>query len=199
MSKLVVFDFDGTLTKTDSMLELTRYFFGPIRFVIGMAFLSPVLVLYKLKLLPNWRTKQYYLTHFFGGMPLNEFQTVCDRFASEKIPNLLRPGVVETINTYKSKGHQLVIVSASAENWLTRWGDENHLTVIGTNLEVVDGRITGKLNGRNCYGPEKVIRLKEEFDLDDFSEIIVYGDSRGDRELMELATQSFYKPFRGSS
>ncbi len=197
MSKLVVFDFDGTLTKRDSMMELTKYFFGPFRFMLGMVFLSPVLVLYKLKLLPNWKTKQYFLTHFFSGMSLEKFQAVCDQFGSEKIPKLLRPGVLETINDYKSNGDQLVVVSASAELWLKSWGAENDLTIIGSHLEVVNGRITGKLDGPNCYGPEKVNRLKKEFNLDNFSEIIVYGDSRGDDELIELATKSFYKPFRG--
>lgn len=197
MSKLVVFDFDGTLTKKDSMLELTKYHFGSFKFLLGMIVLSPILVLYKLKLLSNWKTKQYYLRHFFGGIPLNEFQSVCDRFGVEKIPHLFRPGVSETLKNYRSNGDQIVVVSASAEHWLTKWGEKYDIAIIGSHLEVLDGRITGNLDGPNCYGPEKVNRLKKEFDLDDYSEIIVYGDSHGDKELMRLATKSFYKPFRG--
>ncbi|HEU5146872.1 MAG TPA: haloacid dehalogenase-like hydrolase, partial [Chryseosolibacter sp.] len=56
--------------------------------------------------------------------------------------------------------------------------------------------LTGKILGRNCYGDEKVCRIKEEFDLPSFERIIAYGDSSGDREMLQLANESHYKPWR---
>lgn len=196
MKKLVIFDFDGTLTRKDSMLELTRYHCGFFRFSIGMLFLSPVLVLYKLKLYPNWKAKQHFLTIFFGGMDLEKFNAICEDFSKERLPGLIRPLALKKLEEYKAKGDQMVIVSASAENWLNSWGKENDLPVIATRLEVQKGSITGKLKGRNCHGPEKVKRLKEQFNLQHFTEIIVYGDSEGDKELFDVATEHHFKPFR---
>ena len=43
---------------------------------------------------------------------------------------------------------------------------------------------------------EKGNRVKEAYNLDDYDRIYAYGDSRGDKELLELADKSFYKPFR---
>ena len=45
---------------------------------------------------------------------------------------------------------------------------------------------------------EKGNRVKEAYNLDDYSHIYAYayGDSRGDKELLGLADKSFYKPFR---
>ncbi len=36
----------------------------------------------------------------------------------------------------------------------------------------------------------------EHWNLKEYEEIYVYGDSSGDKPMMELATKSFYKPFR---
>jgi len=58
------------------------------------------------------------------------------------------------------------------------------------------GVVTGKLLSKNCYGIEKANRIQEVYNLSDYKHIYAYGDSRGDRELLELADESFYKPFR---
>jgi phosphatidylglycerophosphatase C len=59
--------------------------------------------------------------------------------------------------------------------------------VLATRLEVdTDGRLTGRLSGANCRGPEKVARLREWRS----GELVVdfaYGDSAGDREMLALA------------
>lgn len=50
--------------------------------------------------------------------------------------------------------------------------------------KVRNSHLTGKFATPNCYGMEKVVRLKKE--IEDYS-LTVYGDSRGDKELMEIA------------
>ncbi|MCZ6166669.1 hypothetical protein O6B35_01880 [Campylobacter ureolyticus] len=49
--------------------------------------------------------------------------------------------------------------------------------------------------GKNCYAKEKVRRIKETFDLSKFDKIIAYGDSRGDKEMIEFADEGYYKFF----
>jgi len=58
------------------------------------------------------------------------------------------------------------------------------------------GVVTGKLLTKNCYGIEKANRVKEIYDLSHYERIYAYGDSTGDTELLALANESFYKPFR---
>ena len=73
-------------------------------------------------------------------------------------------------------------------------------TLSGTHLEVKDGKITGIIEGHNCYGEEKVNRIKEYMQANDIERaeyyIYAYGDSQGDKQMMEYADESFYKPFR---
>jgi HAD superfamily phosphoserine phosphatase-like hydrolase len=103
---------------------------------------------------------------------------------------------MERIQWHKAQGHKVVIVSASIACWLKPGCDRNGLELIATKLEIKEGIVTGKLLTRNCYGIEKVNRVKEKYRLDDYETIYAYGDSRGDKELLELANESFYKPFR---
>jgi phosphatidylglycerophosphatase C len=55
------------------------------------------------------------------------------------------------------------------------------------------GRVSGRLAGANCFGPEKLRRLQDS--LGDRSGYILYayGDSRGDRELLASADHAFYR------
>jgi len=90
----------------------------------------------------------------------------------------------------------VVIVSASAENWLRNWCLTQGVSILATRLQDNNGRITGKIEGHNCHGEEKVHRVHEAYDLSEYAKIYCYGDTKGDKPLLGLATFSFYKPFR---
>ena len=66
--------------------------------------------------------------------------------------------------------------------------------VIASELEVVEGVVTGRLKGLNCWGPEKTRRLKESIGETTYT-LYAYGNSRGDKELLEMADYPFYKTF----
>ncbi len=78
------------------------------------------------------------------------------------------------------------------ENWLEAWREKHGIELISTKWEMKDGIVTGKFSTKNCYGIEKANRVNEAYDLSDYD----HGDSRGDKELLALADESFYKPFR---
>jgi phosphoserine phosphatase len=59
--------------------------------------------------------------------------------------------------------------------------------VIATKLEERDGALTGKFASRNCYGEEKVNRLKEFFTDRGQVFITAYGDSNGDKPMLNYA------------
>src|SRR5690606_32720811 len=108
---LVVFDFDGTLTIKDTFLELIKYYKGIPAFYWGLIMLSPILLLYLGKIIPNWRAKEHVLSYFFKGMHIDDFQSLCDDFSSKCIPKLLREEALFKLNWHKSKNHDIVIVS----------------------------------------------------------------------------------------
>ena len=194
--KIAFFDFDGTITTDDSLLKFIRFVVGDRRFLLGLVVLSPMLVLYKLKLIPNYKAKQYMLSWFFKGMSKDAFLKVANEYSLVHIDKILRPKAIEKINWHKNQGHKVVVVSASIECWLRPWCEKNSLELIATKLEIKDDIVTGKLLSKNCYGVEKINRIKEIYNLKDFEYIYSYGDSSGDKQMLELAHEKFYKPFR---
>jgi phosphatidylglycerophosphatase C len=194
--KLILFDFDGTITTKDTLVEFLMFYKGPISFVMGMLILSPIVLLYLLKIIPNWKGKQVVLRYFLGGENIELFNKRCHEFSQKTLPRLIRKGAVEAIQQHKQDGATVAVVTASAENWVNPWCQTQDIQCIGTQLEVVNGRITGNLCGANCYGPEKVKRIEKEFLLHEYEHIIAYGDSSGDKEMFTIAHKHHYKPFR---
>ena len=197
VKKVYAFDFDGTLTTKDTLLEFIRFTRGNTAFLFGFLLFSPLLVLMKLKLYPNWKTKQRVFSWFFKGMLIDDFNHLCTEFAFHN-KQLLRPKGVKAIRKAIEEGAQVVIISASIDNWVCPFFDEmdNNIIVVGTKIEVLNNRLTGKFITNNCYGAEKVKRLQVLFPQRNAYILIAFGDSRGDKELLAYADQGFYKPFR---
>ncbi len=194
--RIAFFDFDGTITTKDTLLEFIKFYKGTGYFYLGFILYSPFLVAYKLKIIPNYVAKQKVLQFFFKGEDFNTFQATCDKFSDMILPSLLRPKALKEIEKLKVAGATIVIVSASAENWINKWAVDNNLLLMGTKLTVANNKISGTLDGKNCYGDEKVCRIEQAYNLSSFDEIYCYGDSSGDKPMLQLATHAFYKPFR---
>ena len=193
--RIAFFDFDGTITTKDTLLEFIKFYRGTFQFYLGFLIYAPFLAAYKLRIIPNWVAKQKVLQFFFKGESTEFFQERCDRFAATRLPALLRPKALAEIKKLQAAGSTVVVVSASAENWIRSWATHAGLQLMGTRLATHNGKITGKLDGNNCYGDEKVCRIKEKFDLSHYQEIYCYGDTSGDKPMLAIGTKSFYKPF----
>ena len=160
-----------------------------------MLYLSPMLITYKLKFIPNYKAKQRMISYFFKGMEEYNFRKLAEQFSLKQIDTMLRPKSMQKIAWHKKQGHRVVVVSASIECWIKPWCDKNELDLIATKLEMKNGYITGKFQTKNCYGIEKANRVKEIYDLDDYDHIYAYGDSQGDIELLELANTKNFRAF----
>ena len=219
-TKIYCFDFDGTLTTSDTLREFIKYAKGTSRFLMVFLMYSPLLVLMKLHLYPNWKAKQQIFAHLFAGMRIEKFDALCRGFAEES-QHLLRPKGITLIHEALVAGAQVFIVSASIDNWVRPFFEIRNLKgvqVLGTQIEVEDGKLTGRFKSNNCYGVEKVRRIQEalsmtrkiealplsrtsdteEKTIPDRSlyEIEAFGDSRGDKEMLAFADKGHYKPFR---
>ncbi len=193
---LALFDFDGTITKNDSLLKFIRFAVGDIKFIHGLIALSPTLIAFKLKLMPNYEAKERMLSWFFKEFSENDFIRTANEYSLNHIDKILRPEAIKRLEWHKNQGHKIVVVSASLETWLKPWCDKNKLELIATKMLIDNGKVTGTLASNNCHGQEKVNRIKAEYDITSFDYIYAYGDSSGDKEMLELAHEKAYKPFR---
>lgn len=207
--KIILSDFDGTLTSHDTLIEFIRFAKGNVALLFALLLFSPMLVLMKLHLYNNGKAKQRLFSYFFKGMTLEDFNALCYNFGSEK-HDLLRQGGIEMTFAAMMSGTPVFVVSASIDNWVRPFfypnegdyieGEPHPIEIIGTQIEVKNGRLTGHFLTPNCYGAEKVRRVKAA--LPDLVEnrsnyfIIAYGDSRGDKEMLAFADETHYKPWR---
>ncbi len=193
MKKIYAFDFDGTLTTKDTLIEFIRYAKGSMDLGLGFLRYAHLLVLMKLGLYPNYKAKQKVFAYFFKDTTLDDFNALCKEFAASS-SNLLRPNAIEAIDLATKEGSEVLIVSASIDNWVQPFFPQ--VKVLGTQIEVIDGKLTGRFMTKNCYGQEKVNRILSLHPNRQEYHLTAYGDSRGDRELLAFADESYFKPFR---
>lgn len=196
LGKVYAFDFDGTLTRRDTLIEFIRFAKGDKAFLLCFLRYSPLLVLMKLGLYPNWKAKQRVFSHCFRGMAVDTFNSLCSRFACDKA-RLMRPKGMKKLREVLAEGGKVVVVSASVNNWVEPFfAGIGGVYVVGTMVEEREGVLTGRFLTKNCYGEEKVTRLLQLFPERTQYWLTAYGDSRGDFELLDFANESYYRPFK---
>lgn len=177
------------------MLELIKFHFGKTAYYKGLMFIAPIVVAMKSRMISRQKAKEKLLTYFFKGMDIDVFNKICQNFSQNKLPSLLRKEALNKIDVYKKKNTAVVVVTASASNWVKYFCEEYNLPLIASELEVINNKLTGKLKGNNCNESEKVNRIKQLYNLEDYAEIHCYGDSSGDRAMLSIATHPFFKKF----
>lgn len=199
MEKRIVaaFDFDGTITTKDTLIEFIKFSKGSFDFYKGFLLHFPILIAYKIKLYPNWKAKQRIFYHFFGGMKYSHFCLLGEQFA-DVADTMIRPKALRVIKEHLENNNRVYIISASITEWVSpicrKIGVSN---VIGTEIEVDDqGFLTGKFSSSNCYGQEKVNRLLEKEPERNTYTLLVYGDSIGDKKLIKFADRGWYNKLK---
>ena len=195
---LALFDFDGTISSRDSFLLFMWYAerAGLIRTCFSKI---PQIILYKLNAYPNQKLKETFLKQVFTGKFLGDLQTVSEKYCRDVVPKILRPGFHKALAWHRERGDEIVVVTATPAFILEPWCRMHGIGIIGTEVQTDwKGRLTGKIIGRNCMGEEKVSRVKELYDLEEYDDLFAYGDTASDLPMLGLAPPDnrFYKPFR---
>ena len=186
---LAAFDLDGTLTRRDTLLPFLLRAVGSRRTCRSVLASSIPLARAAAVGGPQRdRAKAALLERVLGGVPLAALAEAADSFADHVVAHGLRPEVRAQVDWHRAENHELVLVSASPELYVAPIGRRLGFdAVLATRLEVdADGRLTGRMLGANCRGPEKVVRLRE-WRGDSVALTYAYGDSAGDREMLAAA------------
>lgn len=171
-----IFDFDKTIYPGDSMIDF--YLYNVVR--------NPLL----LRFLPGqlWHIAQFGLgredrtavkTNFFRYLKgVRNLPLKVDLFWNKRLNRLQ--------SWYTKKDHSNdVILTASPEFLIAPVAKELGAKLIATKMDPATGQIIGK----NCYGEEKVRRLKAE--LPDAKVTEAYGDRDSDLPVLRLADKPF--------
>lgn len=192
---IAAFDFDNTITTKDSLLPFLIFTHGKWETLKRLLPLTPLFIRYMFGGAGRQETKEAILSSFFKGSSLTALSLKGQEYASSKtMESLLKPAAIARLKWHQLQGHKCYIVSASIDTYLLPWGKRHGFDhVICSRLDVdKNGIFTGKLRELNCWGPEKTRRLLEISGPKDNFKLYAYGDSRGDRELLDLADFPYY-------
>jgi phosphatidylglycerophosphatase C len=184
---IAAFDVDRTLTRRDCVLPFLTRVAGRARVAAALGRGLPLLAAAARDRARRDDVKEALSRSVFAGRVAADVERAGQQFAGEIAARWLRDDVARRLAWHVQAGHQVVLVTASFGAYVRPLGAQLGAThVVATELEVVDGRLTGRLAGGNCRGEEKVGRLAALFG-DPLPLTWAYGDSQDDRPLLAAA------------
>lgn len=192
---VAVFDFDGTLTSKHTTLSFLHYT-DPFRFYWIMPISLPILFFYLLNIISIDQLNRWLCHFFFKGKSKEHLQAIGRDFACKKLPAYIRTEAILKLKEHQDHAHPCILATAAYDLYIRAWGEQHGFAeVLCTEIASDEnGKLTGKIKGKSCYGPEKVNRIKQVLPVFD-AIIYAYGDSDGDKEMLNFATYSFYRRF----
>ena len=196
---MALFDLDGTLCHGRIWEGFLKYYLIHKKKRAWMlAFWTthlPLWLLSKCKLISEegYRTKWMEdLGSIFKGASSEEILEVFRWIADNYIFESLRSDIVQILNRHKQSGHIVVIISATFSGLLEVVGQRLDIPyVIGTKLEVINGKYTGKVVKPLCFGGNKAKFFKDFINQNgleiDSSSSFAYADTIFDLPLLKLA------------
>ncbi|MDI9339471.1 MAG: HAD family hydrolase [Sediminibacterium sp.] len=193
MNKLILLDFDGTITTKDTFPLFVKFDKGNIVFCTTFLWFSPLIVLYKLGFYEGGKIKQKILSALYKGCSERELSEKGYAFVDFLFDKgIIKPEFIRLIEDAGKTETNVVVVSASPDMWIKPFADKYNIVYLCTELEYNGGRFSGRFSSKNCVGFEKVNRIKNRFNLKDYTEIVAYGNSKDDEQMFRIAGK-FYK------
>lgn len=169
MTDLAIYDLDRTITRRPTYTlflihcamrrQQWRLIFVP---VVVLAMLA-----YAMGLFDRGRLKEICQALLIGDrVRASELRPLAESFADEMLANNIRPGAKKAIERDRAEGRRLVLATASyrlyADAIAQRLGFDD---VIATGSVIgLDERVRARIEGRNCYGEEKMRMIAEWVD-----------------------------------
>ncbi|HEX8228740.1 MAG TPA: HAD-IB family hydrolase [Chloroflexia bacterium] len=126
---------------------------------------------------------------YLAGQPYNKMRRMAQDCFDTGIKQRISRAGVEAIKEHKAKGEMVVLLSGSLDFLLEPFKDyvgADHL--IAARMEVVNGRLTGRIVGDWPFGSYKAVLIRhfaEEHGLD-FTRSYAYADHHTDHEVLRL-------------
>jgi HAD superfamily hydrolase (TIGR01490 family) len=190
---VALFDFDGTLTRRDTLVPFLAALVGVAPLGLALAALAPTLAGYAFGRVPNDVAKQRLLARVVGGRAERELREAGTRFAAGALAGLLSAPGMALLDRHRRAGHDCVLASASLDLYLGPWAaGAGFVHCVASSLAVdAEGRVSGMLAGGNCFGVEKRRRVESWLADRRPAQVFAYSDSEHDRPMLALADEAF--------
>lgn len=195
---VAAFDFDGTLSRRDTLIPFLAQVGGRRRFaqICGQLGLSGARR--QVDLRDRDGLKEELIRRLFAGMPEEQLRHLGQRYARDLLSDQLRPDVLTRLEDHRRADHEVVFVSASLVYYLEPLAEMLDLQgVLAVEPEARDGVLTGSLVRPNVRAEQKALRLREWLaehgsrNVEDL-ELWGYGNSSGDHALLRMSDHAYW-------
>lgn len=193
--RVAAFDFDGTVSRRDTLVPFLASAAGPRRFAAACSRVGLSGARRRVELGDRDAVKAELIRLLFAGRAEDDLRELGARYAARLLDRELRDDVVRRIEAHRGAGHETLFVSASLVYYLEPLAESLGVDhVIAVEPEVRDGRLTGDLARPNVRAEQKAVRLREWLGQPPTGpmtavELWAYGNSSGDHELLSLADE----------
>ncbi len=194
--RIAVFDFDRTLFRKDTIIELAKYFYMK-KVVHPGYFISQLYytICYSMKMLSTKQYKEKFLG-FLNNLNEKDVLNLLDEFWKYYFPSFFNELLLKEIHSLKARGINIVVVTASPGVFVKpvlKYLEIDYL--IATSMVFDHGKVS--IQGNNCRGQEKIARLKQTFNLGTTKIVAAYSDNKDDIELLKMADVGYQVNKRG--
>ena len=192
---VAIFDLDGTITFTDTYVG---FLFAYLRHRPQRAFraywLPFAVLLHWSGFRDNTWLKTAFLTAIAAGESRDIVQKIAAKFCQTVASKKLRPAALNAIKRHREQGHKLVLATASLDIYSEIIGEALGFdTVLSTKvLWNEEGRLTGQLDGPNCYGKAKRIAVEKHLSDRESLHVISYSDHISDLPLLDWSDRGIF-------
>ncbi|MEO8232186.1 MAG: HAD-IB family hydrolase [Ignavibacteriota bacterium] len=190
--KLILFDFDKTITTADTLLPVSLYLSKELNNRLAFPKIILSFILFRLGLKDEYKFKESIITKLIKGCNQELIEQLILDFYTKNYNKLFLTAVLKIISEESLAGNKIQIISSNFDIFLNPIIKLLPIDIIeSTKVEITEGIITGKLLGEICTKDEKARRLlylKQKFN---FAEVIAYGDSTADYEMLRKADKSY--------
>ena len=138
--------------------------------------------------MPNWIGKRM-IALKLRGLPEKDMPAIVNKYVEEILIPAQHPGIIAKLQAHLDKGDQVIIASAGYSPYIKEFARRLGIThIAATDLKIKRGLYSGRFDGLNCYGKNKIIKLKNLLELSEINKADshVYSDDLSDKPLFDL-------------
>lgn len=189
--KVALIDLDGTLTKDQTQGLFIKYL-RRNNLVTGLDLMMIYMwfTLYKLGIVSNPKNALQFILKKFVNKDVSIINKHVENFYNDSFKNNLYDQSIDLSNKLKDLGYFTILTSAAVQPIVQKFAEKlNFDHYISTELEIVNGMLTGRISGGEHHGLRKVHALVNYFENNSINptNIISVSDHHSDIPLLKYA------------
>lgn len=188
-----VFDFCKTLVNIESadkfcifaLKEEKRFFFLVIGLLITSRPIRIFLNIFGIKI-------KFVLLNLLRGISKEKLEKIAKKYSKFIEENYLNLNVLHSLAEQQKALKKIFVISAGYSIYIKYFLKNFNVTLLSNDFEYDKNKFTGKITGKDCYGKEKLKRLKKE--LNNYKEFKIsssYSDSFSDMPIFDISIKKF--------